>query len=145
MSGMAPDSEHQSLLCLRAKASILYEKSAQLVAQWDPSESHAYAIYTRGSDCGGPIFTQTTPPSRLGSARLTRASISSRLQFRRLYRRPRCARTLCVACSLFIHCVSARPSNCILRSLKAVPRRTTRHSQLQARLWRFYKAYRCRS
>ncbi|KAF7793506.1 hypothetical protein EIP86_004618 [Pleurotus ostreatoroseus] len=37
LSGMAPDSEHQSLLCLRAKASILYEKSAQLAAQWDPN------------------------------------------------------------------------------------------------------------
>ena len=36
LTGDLPDNDHQSLLALRAKASILYEKSAQIASRWSP-------------------------------------------------------------------------------------------------------------
>lgn len=38
LNNPATDTQHQSLLALRAKASILYEKSAQIAAHWNPSK-----------------------------------------------------------------------------------------------------------
>ena len=39
LSGQILDNDHQSLLSMRAKASILYEKSAQIAARWTPRKS----------------------------------------------------------------------------------------------------------
>ena len=51
LSGNPSDNEHQSLLALRAKSSILYEKSAQIAARWSPRKrAFATASLLRKSD-----------------------------------------------------------------------------------------------
>ncbi|PSR71032.1 hypothetical protein PHLCEN_2v13080 [Hermanssonia centrifuga] len=51
LNNPATDTQHQSLLALRAKASILYEKSAQIAAHWNPNapgfQDHFVALDNR--------------------------------------------------------------------------------------------------
>ena len=44
LNGAVPDNGQQSLLSFRAKASILYEKSAEIAARWTPRKRSSFPL-----------------------------------------------------------------------------------------------------